>query len=209
MIFEEFQKRFDVSRETFEKLATYHTLLLKWQKAINLVSPSTLEHAWERHFADSAQLAAFISPGAATLADIGSGAGFPGLVLAAMRPDLEVHLVESDGRKCEFLKTVSRETNLRATVHNMRIEAATPHIAPDIMTARALAPLEKLLEYCAPWAAQNAALHMLFLKGSGATAEIEQARRTYSFDCEEKPDAFDPDARVLSLKNLHVRPLKP
>jgi 16S rRNA G527 N7-methylase RsmG len=126
---EEFAKAFDVSRETISRLQAYHDLLVKWQKAINIVSPKTLDEVWSRHFADSAQLAERI-PQNAKVADLGSGGGFPGLVLAIMRPDLEIHLVESDLRKSEFLKNVSRETKSAARVHNDRVESVLASIGP-------------------------------------------------------------------------------
>lgn len=107
-----------------EKIDAYERLLKKWQNTINLVGPSTLSEAKKRHFEDSLQLLKHIPVAAKTLYDLGSGAGFPGLVLAMAKPDLDVHLIESDARKCQFLKTVSRETETPVTVHNQRIESA-------------------------------------------------------------------------------------
>src|SRR5689334_12618331 len=105
-----------VSRETTDKLRVYHDLLIKWQNSINLISPNTVSEAWERHFLDSVQLSPLIPPTAGTLYDIGTGAGFPGLVLAILRPELPVSLIESDSKKCAFLQTVSRETGTKVTV---------------------------------------------------------------------------------------------
>ena len=138
----------DVPRESIEKLDTYHALLLKWQKAINLISPKTIDDAWVRHFADSAQLSGYIPEGAKTIMDWGSGAGFPAMVLAMLRPSLDVHAVESDERKCQFMRTVSRETSVPIRIHTQRIEALElDSVNPDIITARALASVSVLLDY--------------------------------------------------------------
>lgn len=167
-----------------EKRALYEALLRKWQKAVNLVSPVTLNCMRERHFEDSLQLAPLIPQGA-ILFDLGSGAGFPGLVLAMARPDLNVTLIESDTKKCTFLSTVSRETKTPATIWNQRIENVSRETIPAVITARALASLDKLLGYCLPWAEANPALVMLFLKGEKAKEEIEEARQFYDFEVEE------------------------
>lgn len=196
----------DVSRETREKLETYHALLLKWQKAINLVSSKTVDEAWIRHFADSAQIERHIpfdvSRESRTLVDLGSGAGFPGLVLAIMRPDLKVRLIESDERKCQFLRTVSRETNVDVVVHNSRIEDVQNDICPDIIMARALADLKTLLGYIEPWVLASPKLECLFLKGARADEELDCAREAFFFDCEQFPSVSDPQARILHLRNI-------
>ena len=202
---EDFQKTFNVSRETMEKLQTYHKLLFKWQGAINLVGPRTLQDSWARHFADSAQLLPHIPEGVKTLADLGSGAGFPGLVLAMMRPDLDVHLVESDERKAQFLRTVSRETNTPVQVHNARIEDVTADIAPDMITARALASLVELFVYCLPWTVQNNDIKLLFLKGKLAQEEVGQARAAYDFDVQTYPSCTDDAAEILFINRLNRR----
>ena len=130
-----------VSCETNNRLKTYLSLLEKWQPKINLISNNTLDIAWDRHFEDSLQLLNILPEGEKTLFDLGSGAGFPGLVLAIAREDLNVHLVESDQKKCSFLKTVSRETKTPVEIHNSRIETVSRETSPDIVTARALASL--------------------------------------------------------------------
>jgi len=135
-----------VSRETRERLNTYAELLRKWQRSINLVGPKTLDDLWNRHFVDSAQLLPLIPPTARVLVDFGSGAGFPGLVLAILGM-AEVHLIESDQRKATFLREVARATGTPVTVHAKRIEQVTPFPA-DIVSARALAPLGDLLDCC-------------------------------------------------------------
>ncbi|MGB4107498.1 MAG: 16S rRNA (guanine(527)-N(7))-methyltransferase RsmG [Alphaproteobacteria bacterium] len=196
---EDFARAFNVSRETISRLQAYHDLLVKWQKAINLVSPKTLEDIWERHFADSAQLAAHI-PENTKVADLGSGAGFPGLVLAVMRPDLEIHLVESDSRKCEFLKNVSRETKTKVQVHSDRVENALAGIGPGYITARAFAPLEELLGLI-PESCRGAPL--LLLKGRQALEEATAAARKFDFDMEDFSSLTDPDARILKIIFRH------
>ncbi len=216
----------DVSREAQEKLEVYHALLLKWQKAINLVSNQAIENARERHFNDSIQLADFLpkenlsslrkqgsaaskedsrfrGKGKLVLMDMGSGAGFPGLVLSILRSELDVHLVESDGKKCEFLRTVSRETDTPVTIHNQRIEDMAGKIRPDVMTARALASLEALCEYNLPFAEENPELVLLFLKGEKAQEEIERAQQKFSFDLAQFPSETDPKGMILRISSLH------
>ena len=134
-------KLLNVSRETIDKFQAYLTLLEKWQRQINLVANSTLAEAWQRHILDSGQLAALYPPQTTRVMDVGSGAGFPGLVLAIMG-GVTVDLVESDQRKAVFLSTVIRELGLPAKVHNQRIETL-PRLFPDVITARALAPVPK------------------------------------------------------------------
>ena len=195
-----------VSRETQQSLECYRALLEKWQSAINLISPATLAAAKTRHFDDSLQLLSLIPPSAQTLYDLGSGAGFPGLVLALARPDMAVTLVESDLKKCSFLSTVSRETGIGATIANERIEAATKtRPAPDVITARALAALPSLLGLVAPWVAQNPAITLIFPKGAQAAAEQDAARKNWAFDVAEYQSATDASARVLVLTNIHAK----
>ena len=135
---EAFAVRCDVSRETLSRLRRYDALLRRWQKAINLVSADSLTDAWRRHFWDSAQLLPLIPAGTRSLLDVGSGAGFPGLVLAILGVE-GVTLVESDGRKCAFLREVARETGTRVTILADRLERLADRIQPpDIITARAV-----------------------------------------------------------------------
>ena len=192
----------NVSRGTLDKLEHYRTMLIKWQKAVNLVSNKSLPDAWQRHFEDSAQLLPHIPDTAKTLVDIGSGAGFPGLVLAILRPDIKVHLVESDQKKCQFLKNVSRETQASCAVHPSRIETMHDALSPDLITARALASLTQLFEYCTPWAQKNPRLTLLLLKGLKSSEEITEAQKTYRFDCTKYPSQTDENARILKITNL-------
>jgi 16S rRNA (guanine527-N7)-methyltransferase len=177
------------------KLKVYQDLLLKWQKSVNLVAPSTLAEAWARHFEDSLQLCDLI-PQNAVIADIGSGAGFPGLVIAIARPDLKVHLIESDSKKCAFLLAVSRETGAKTVdIHQQRIEDVLPGLKVDFITARALAPLTDLLRLCAsqPHATK------LFLKGEAWPKEVEMARADHVFDVVPKPSKTEPSAAILCI----------
>lgn len=188
-----------------DALLKYAGLLQKWQKAINLVGPDTLNNIEQRHFDDSAQLATLIPEGAKTLFDFGSGGGFPGMVLAMIRPELKVHLVESDHRKCTFLSTVSRETMTPVTIHNERIESLSVETIPDIITARALAALDKLLGYAVPWAGKNPDLILLFLKGARAAEEVTEAQKFYDFALEKFPSASDPSGCILKITGLKAR----
>ena len=199
---EDFRKLFDISDEMFSQLEIYHSLLLKWQKAINLVSSNSIPQAWHRHFIDSGQLVKLIPDTAKIYADLGCGAGFPGLVLAIMRPDLEVHLVESDERKCQFMRTVARETGVNIQIHTKRIENVSDDFCPDFVTARALSSLENLFEYCLPWAQQNKNLELCFLKGARAEEELEIAQKKYFFDYISTPSITDDSAQILSIQNL-------
>lgn len=184
-----------------DKFARYESLLRKWQGAINLVGSETLNDFRSRHIDDSAQLVPYIPAGAKILFDFGSGAGFPGLVLAMLRPDLDVHLLESDSRKCAFLGAVSRETKTPAIIHNIRIEDADADILPlpDVIAARALAPLETLLDYALPWRKKNPGLVLLFLKGGRASAEIEQAKKAHDFSCQLYASRTDPSGGIIKI----------
>lgn len=187
-------------------LKLYHDLLLKWQKAVNLVSPATIADAWNRHFEDSLQLLDLIPASARRLVDIGSGAGFPGLVLALARPDLEVHLVESDHKKGTFLLTVSRETGAKnVNVHSQRIESVLPSLGADVVTARALAPLSTLLQYARPLWAHESQILLLFPKGEGWQKEVDLARVGHDFDLVVIPSKTAKDAAILCITNVREK----
>ncbi len=192
----------NVSRETIDKLKSYEALLHKWQKAVNLVSPNTLGESWERHFEDSLQLTDLIPEDTKIIFDLGSGAGFPGMVLAIARPDMSVHMIESDSKKCSFLKTVSRETSMPAIIHNERIETIKTDIIPDLITARALASLDQLLEWCLPWTTVNPALTLVFLKGEKADQEIIEAEKHFAFSYESFPSKTNEKSVILRIKGL-------
>lgn len=183
-----------------ERLKTYEALLVKWQKAINIVSPSTIPDAWNRHIIDSAQVSSLIPANTKVYADLGCGGGFPGLVIALMTPALEVHLVESDERKCQFMRTVIRETGAQnVSVHTMRIEASYDEFTPDVISARALAALPKLLDLCSPWIEKNPDVQMLFMKGQRADEELIEAKKSYDFTYERVQSLTDKQACVLRI----------
>jgi 16S rRNA (guanine527-N7)-methyltransferase len=191
--------------EKTAQLEQYHQLLLKWQKTVNLVGPATLDTAWERHFLDSVQLAPLLPPNAKRLFDLGSGAGFPGMVLAIMRPELDVHLVESDQRKATFLRNVSRETGCRVTVHDVRIEDMPTQPVPDVVTARALAALDQLFAWCVHWAEANPELVLILPKGERAEEEIAKAQAHYNFVVDMKASLTAPGAQILRVSQLSRR----
>lgn len=201
----EYMSSLHVNAAAIDKLKTYVQLLAKWQKAVNLVSGKTLPEAWDRHFVDSAQLLPLIPDGVRDIVDIGSGAGFPGLVLAVLRPDIQVSLVESDEKKCQFLKAVSRETFLSVRVYSERIENVVDDLAPDLVSARALASLEKLFDFVLPWVEKNPDLVMLFLKGEQAADEVEQAQKRFEFDVERFASETSAQGCILRIRNLRAR----
>ena len=187
----------NVSRETIDKFRAYLTLLEKWQARINLVANSTLAEAWQRHILDSGQLVAFYPPQTKNIMDVGSGAGFPGLVLAIMG-GVTVDLVESDQRKAVFLSTVIRELDLPAKVHNQRIETL-PQLFPDVITARALAPVPKLLKLIENQLSPESVC--LFLKGAAVQDELTNLQTYSTMDATTHPSLSGPTGVVLELKN--------
>ena len=187
----------NVSRETIDKFQAYLTLLEKWQRRINLVSNSTVADAWQRHILDSGQLAAYYPPQTRQILDIGSGAGFPGLVLAIMG-DVTVDLVESDQRKAVFLLTVIRELGLPAKVHNQRIETM-PNLRPDVITVRALAPVPKLLNLIETQMSTECVC--LFLKGASVKDELTNLQSYSTIVATTYPSLSGANGVVLELKN--------
>ena len=198
-----FQAEFNVSRETMAVLDNYAALLKKWNPAINLVSKSTIDALWQRHFHDSAQIYQFQPENPCHWADLGSGGGFPALVLAAMAKEdsLETQftLVESDLRKCTFLRTVIRDLGLNATVITARIEE-TEGLGADILTARALASLDKLLEFANQHLSPSGTA--IFPKGDRYQAEIAQAKANWRFDLEEIPSKTNPTGAILKIGGI-------
>ncbi len=194
----------DVSRETAGRFEEYAGLLRIWNPRINLVSRQTLADLETRHFADSAQLLALAPPEATTWADLGSGAGFPGLVVAILaaelRPALRVTLVESDQRKAVFLRTVAQRTGVSVTVHAARIEALPP-LSADILSARALAPLTVLLDHASRHLASSGTA--LFPKGAGWRAEVEEALERWRFRCDNLSSATSPEGAILRIGEIY------
>lgn len=192
-----------VSRETFSALEEFAALVRRWNPAINLVSKSTIPDLWGRHIVDSAQLFSHSPPDAKLWLDIGSGGGFPGVVVAVLakelQPQLKVSLVESDLRKATFLREACRTLNLNAYVHSVRIESLPPAGA-DILSARALAPLPALLAYADQHL--NTAGIALFPKGAQYDSELSEARRAYLFDVKLFPSLLEPTAAILEIRNI-------
>jgi len=232
---DDFAAAFDVSRETIARLALYERLLRQWQKAVNLVAPGTLDDIWHRHFADSAQLIA-LAPGARTWVDLGSGGGFPGLVVAILLADkpfpipsgvapsspgrgelpqatakpICITLIESNARKCAFLHEVARQSGvapgIAVDILSTRIEVAATQASlqgPDVVSARAVAPLDKLLGLAAPLF--TAGTIGLFLKGRDAAAELKAAERRWDFEVDLLPSRTEPEARVITIRRLQAK----
>jgi 16S rRNA (guanine527-N7)-methyltransferase len=195
----------DVSRETQDQLEVFVNTLVRWQKAINLVGNATLESIWVRHILDSAQLKILIPEGVKTLTDLGSGAGFPGLVAAAMLPDLEVTLIESDARKAAFLGEAARRMALEKQPKIVvgRIETVAPAKA-DVVTARALAPLGQLLKWAWPHRTDTAIC--LFHKGKGWKAELTEAMKDWDIPGEPFTSVTDLDSVILRIGPYGARP---
>jgi 16S rRNA (guanine527-N7)-methyltransferase len=203
----EFAAAFNVSGKTIERLVLFAALLHSWQKAVNLVGANTLDAVWSRHFSDSAQLLG-LAPDAKTWLDLGSGGGFPGLVIAILGAEaagLKVTLVESDQRKVAFLRDVARQTRIPVDILPMRIETAATQARlqlVDVVTARALAPLDKLLVLAAPFFAP--ATVGLFPKGRNALAEVAVARRHWGFEAALVPSITAADARIAVIRHLRA-----
>ena len=197
MTADEVGKLLNVSRETLYQFEAYITLLEKWQRRINLVANSTMADVWQRHILDSAQLFKLCPRNTEKILDVGSGAGFPGLVLAIMG-DVQVDLVESDQRKAIFLSTVIRSLGLSAKVHNQRIESL-PNLAADVVTARALAPLPKLLKLIENQLSSSTIC--LFLKGSSVEGELTNLKTYSTMISKCYPSLSGPNGVILELKH--------
>jgi 16S rRNA (guanine527-N7)-methyltransferase len=221
----DFASVFDVSQTTIDRLAIYDRLLRQWQRAGNLVASSTLDETWHRHFADSAQLLA-LAPSARTWIDLGSGAGFPGLVISILLADPaprpgssppsregvlgRVTLIESNGRKCAFLREVVRQTGIAERVLveilSTRIEAAATQAnlrGADVVAARALAPLDKLLSLSVSLFERRTV--GMFLKGRNVPAELEAAKSMWDFNVELVPSRTECGASVVLVRNLAAK----
>lgn len=191
-----------VSRETLARLKLFVSLVEDWNARINLVSARSLEEVWKRHIWDSVQLLPLIPPNAESLIDLGSGAGFPGLVLAillAERGKARVVLCEAIAKKCRFLEEVAHRTETKVEIRNSRIEAAKRE-SFDVVTARACAPLTQLLSYAAPFQGKNT--HCLFLKGQSVGAELDDATKSWKMKVEQHPSRSDPSGVILDIQEL-------
>lgn len=193
----------DVSRETLAELDRFAALLLRWNSTVNLVARTDEPFLWVRHIADSLQLAPLMAPQPERAIDLGSGAGFPGLILA-LATGVPFDLIEADQRKAAFLREAARVTSAPVRIHPIRIEAAQLPPAP-LITARAVAPLPKLLALAAPLLAPGGMC--LFLKGANADAELTHAATQWQMQADGIPSRTAPGARILRITELsRVRP---
>lgn len=200
---EGFQAATGVSRETVDRLRAYEVLLRRWQHTINLVGPSTLDDPWRRHFLDSAQLFPLAPAGARSWVDVGSGAGFPGLVLALLGAH-QTHLVESDARKAAFLREVARATDAPVIVHATRSEAVSRETlggaSADVITARAVAPPGAVFDMTS--AVRGSATVYLLLMGREYAGPLTDARNAWKMELDEFPSQSDPSSRVLRIQGV-------
>ena len=209
--YEKFSSHVFVSRETYEKLCVYHKTLIKWQKSLNLISKNTIKEIWERHFLDSAQLYKFIRDIEGNIIDFGSGGGFPGMVLAIMGKK-NIHLVESDYKKCVFLKEIALLTETDITIHNCRIEDLS-FINVDLITCRALSSLSKLIDYVDIFINKSSGEKidppkLLFLKGKSYYSEIFELSKYKKISFEDYPSITDKYGRILyinKVEKLNIR----
>lgn len=193
---EEFIRLTGASREAIAKLERYAEMLAEWSQKFNLIAPSTLPHIWSRHFLDSAQLLPLVK--GSNLADMGAGAGFPGMVLSILGVS-DVHLIESTGKKANFLRAVASDLGLNITIHQNRAEDIKD-MRFDVITARALAPLKDLLSLSANLLRKEG--YCVFLKGQKSDVELTDAKKYWMFDCEIKQSISDPSGSVLTIRNL-------
>jgi 16S rRNA (guanine527-N7)-methyltransferase len=194
-----------------QDLQRFVGLLSEWQRVHNLVAPSTLDNVWTRHIADSAQLMEHALADWREWVDLGSGAGFPGIVMAIAskkHSDRHVTLVESNAKKAAFLRASIREAGLNATVANERIEAHAQKFGRkgDVVSARALAPLPELLALAEPYAKRDTV--MLFLKGREYVHEIKAASQSFDFDVIDSESATDSGGRVLAIRNVRAKEMR-
>jgi 16S rRNA (guanine527-N7)-methyltransferase len=195
-------RKLNVSRESLQRLETYVDILMAWQVKINLIGPSTLEDVWQRHVLDGLQLISLISPKTEMIADLGSGAGIPGLVLA-LGSNLRVDLYESNGKKAAFMREVIRQTKANAEVHQIRLEELDRHLptkVPQYVTARALAPLDRLLGWSSPFLTQGAV--GLFHKGQDVDNELLEATKSWKIGAIKHPSMTDSKGCILEVKDI-------
>lgn len=194
-----------VSRETQQALEHFAGLFVKWAKTINLVAPSTLNQLWDRHIADSAQIYQLQS-GPLNWVDFGSGGGFPGIITAILLKETAggwVHLVESNQKKAAFLRVALQETGARGIVHPERIESLDGKIPTvDAISARAIADLDTLCAFSAPWMQTNPNAAAFFHKGRDYQIEIDKARGRWSFDLVKHRSKIEEDSVILEIRNL-------
>ncbi len=193
-----FAKLSNAPPEVLDRLTAYVTLLGQWNQRINLVSKNTMGDVWRRHILDSAQLYRFLPPRTQVVADLGSGAGLPGLILAAMGVP-QMHLIESDQRKCVFMREAARVMGVSVTIHTKRIEQVSGFFA-DVITARALASLDQLIDISGQIRKSDTVC--LFLKGEGAADELAEARQRWQMKSENLKSLSDNGATILKLESI-------
>lgn len=191
-----------VSRETVQRLSLYHDILLKWQKQINLISPDSIQDAWHRHFLDSLQLLKYLPNVKKPIVDLGSGGGFPGMVMAIALADADVHLVESDKRKTIFLKEVARITGAKVTVHHSRIED-NPVGEAGVILSRACSDLSQLLSWSEPYVSHETI--SFFHKGKNYATELDNAKASWQFDHDVFASITEPQSAIIKLSNITRR----
>lgn len=203
MMSEYILEEINVSRETLDRLREFEKILLKWNPRINLVSKNSLEHLWNRHILDSSQVFKCVDTLGSTWVDLGSGGGFPGIVVAILgheiAPDMKVTLIESDQRKSAFLRAAARECGVSVSVISDRIEQVTPQGA-SVLSARALADLNTLLGFSERHLAENGVA--LFPKGQSWKKEVEEARQQWRFEVEPITSLTEPDAVILKINGV-------
>lgn len=198
---EDFQARTGASAERMAEMDRFLEMLIETNAVMNLVGPDTLPDFWSRHAWDSAQLLETV-PEARTWADLGAGAGFPGLILAILlkdSPDAHIWLIDSLGKRCRFLSAVVETLELPATVIHGRAEDQKD-IAVDVVTARAVAPMERLLGYAQPYMERGA--QAVFLKGERAEEELREARKSWQFSSDLRPSQSDPRGRIVHIGSV-------
>ena len=194
----QFQAETGISDDVRLRLETYLGVLEEWRGRAGLVARSTLKDPWRRHLLDSAQIMPLLPAGAKRIADLGSGAGFPGMVLAILGAQ-DVHLIESEGRKCAFLKIVSRETNCPVTIHYLRAETL-PGLAADVVTARAVAPCKRLLPLVDRHLATGGTAFLL--KGRTVEEELTECSKNWMMNLTRIPSRSDPSGTILTVQDL-------
>ncbi len=194
-------QEFGVSRESWAQLEVYVALLEQWQTRVNLIAPSTAADIWGRHIKDSLQLVALLPQTCSVIADLGTGAGLPGMVLGVARP-LKVHLYEANGKKVAFLREAVRKTGIDALVHQQRLETLATSRPPavDVVTARALAPLDDLLGLAMPFLSAGAT--GFFMKGKDVENELAHAAKRWRFSYNKHPSLTDSQSVILEIKEV-------
>ena len=205
--YESFCSHLYVSRETYEKFEIYHKTLSKWQKSINLISNSTIDNIWVRHFLDSAQLYDFTEKISGNILDLGSGAGFPGLILAMMG-NKNISVVESDQKKCTFIREVALLSDTNIKIYNSRIEDLS-FLKPTLITARALAPLNKLIKYVENHMVKSSSNlenfpNMLFLKGKSYNTELLELGKNRNIDYKIYQSITDEFGKIIYINKVNV-----